>query len=148
MGLGMQHLYALPPSLRQRIPTLPPAVEQVILKALAKKPQQRFATITEFAEALEEASQTALAVTIVVPIEQNPLPSYPSDIPTVLLAEPAQKQYVAIKEVMPLQSTQPSSTVTTASWVDARSRPYREQCHITPNCSSPRVFSVSQPKTL
>jgi serine/threonine protein kinase len=108
MGLAMQHLYALPPSLCQRIPTLPPAVEKVVLKALAKEPQQRFSTITEFAETLEQASQTVQTVTGVSSLEQNPLPSSPlSSVPTVLLAEPMQKQYTAIQEVMPPRPTQP-----------------------------------------
>ncbi len=53
-----KHLMTPPPSLRQKIPKLPAEVEQVVLKALAKEPQQRFPTIQAFANALEKASQT------------------------------------------------------------------------------------------
>jgi|GEM_PF-3285765 serine/threonine protein kinase len=54
-----QHLHANPPSLRARVPTIPEAVEQVVLTALAKDPHQRFASIKAFAMALEQAYQTA-----------------------------------------------------------------------------------------
>src|ERR1700694_4486533 len=49
-------LYEPPPSLCAQMPTLSPAVEYVIMKALAKQHKQRFATILTFAEALEQAS--------------------------------------------------------------------------------------------
>ncbi|TMC19397.1 MAG: serine/threonine protein kinase, partial [Chloroflexi bacterium] len=50
-------LYEPPPSLRARIPTLSPAIELVVMKALAKQPEQRFVTVQAFAQALEQASQ-------------------------------------------------------------------------------------------
>lgn len=50
-----QHLLAPPPSLCEKDPTIPPAVERVVLKALAKEPNQRFAGIQKFARALERA---------------------------------------------------------------------------------------------
>jgi hypothetical protein len=52
-----QHLAVPPPPLHEKIPTIPPAVEQVVLRALAKEPRQRFATIEAFATALEQATQ-------------------------------------------------------------------------------------------
>jgi len=45
-----------PPSLRMRVPTLSPEVEQVVMKALAKDPEERFASVQDFAYALEQAS--------------------------------------------------------------------------------------------
>src|SRR6266566_7104007 len=50
-----QHLRALPPPLRANTPTISPAVEKVVLRALAKDPEQRFATVRAFASALEQA---------------------------------------------------------------------------------------------
>ena len=44
-----------PPSLLQLVPELPPEVEGVLRKALAKKPAERFSTIREFSRAFEEA---------------------------------------------------------------------------------------------
>src|SRR2546421_1113809 len=53
--IASQHLSASPPSLRIQVPRLPPAIEDVVMKALAKDPQHRFASIQAFAMALEEA---------------------------------------------------------------------------------------------
>jgi serine/threonine protein kinase len=54
--VALQHLSDPPLSLRARVPGIPPAVEQVVLKALAKDPQERFSCVQDFAEALEEAA--------------------------------------------------------------------------------------------
>lgn len=54
-----QHLTATPPLLRVMLPTISPAVEEVVLKALAKEPKERFARVNDLAIALEEASKTA-----------------------------------------------------------------------------------------
>jgi ABC-type transport system substrate-binding protein/serine/threonine protein kinase len=58
-----QHLSMPPPSLRERMPATPSEVEQVVLRALAKDPKARFASVAEFATALEQASQRALTPT-------------------------------------------------------------------------------------
>jgi serine/threonine protein kinase len=50
-----QHLHASPPSICALIPTLPQSAEEIILKALAKDPQQRFRSVSAFAEAFENA---------------------------------------------------------------------------------------------
>lgn len=55
--IATQQLLSSPPSLRERAADIPPAVEQVILRALAKDPKQRYGTIGDFAQALEQASQ-------------------------------------------------------------------------------------------
>src|SRR5579859_1060529 len=65
------------PSLREKVSTIPPAVERVVLKALAKDPQQRFGSIQQFAEALEHAHQqslvrTTLSLTTTIPLRQAP----------------------------------------------------------------------------
>src|SRR5579884_2950921 len=53
--VASQHLFADLPSLRQKVPSLSPALEAVVRHALAKDPHQRFATIAEFAHAFESA---------------------------------------------------------------------------------------------
>jgi len=58
--IAMQHVLDRPPSLREKVPNITAEVEQVILRALAKEPEQRFATIQEFATALEEVYQLTL----------------------------------------------------------------------------------------
>jgi hypothetical protein len=42
--------------LRQKVPSLPAAVEQVVLTALNKDPQRRFSSVQAFANALAQAS--------------------------------------------------------------------------------------------
>jgi peptide/nickel transport system substrate-binding protein len=58
--LVTQHLWQPPPPLQGRAPAIAPAIEQVVLRALAKDPKERFATVAAFAAALEQASQEAL----------------------------------------------------------------------------------------
>jgi serine/threonine protein kinase len=54
-----QHFSAqpLPPSTYN--PQLPPAVDAVILRALAKQPEERFPSITDFAAAFEQATESS-----------------------------------------------------------------------------------------
>ena len=53
-----QHLQTLPPSLRTIVPTLPAAVDEVIRASLAKKPEERYPRISEFARALAMAADS------------------------------------------------------------------------------------------
>src|SRR5947209_6179920 len=55
LNLPYQHLYNMPQPLHEYITDIPPTVEQVVLRALAKKPQERYSNLTVFAEALEQA---------------------------------------------------------------------------------------------
>jgi formylglycine-generating enzyme required for sulfatase activity len=51
-----QHLHAPPPSPRKIRPDIPEAVEEVVLRALAKKADDRYQTATELARALRRAA--------------------------------------------------------------------------------------------
>ncbi len=64
--IAVKHTLAPPPSLREKVPDLPPAVEEVVGKALAKDPQQRFENVQIFALALEKAFGKELASPSVV----------------------------------------------------------------------------------
>src|SRR5437588_8399128 len=55
-----QHLSMSPLSVRERVPSIPPEIEQVVLRALAKDPKARFATVQDFATVLEQASHRVL----------------------------------------------------------------------------------------
>src|SRR5947209_17935167 len=55
--VAAQHMNAPPPSLREKLPTISPDVERVVLTALAKDPNQRFGSVQAFANALEQACQ-------------------------------------------------------------------------------------------
>ena len=50
-----KHRLFPPPSLCERVATIPYIVEQVVKKALAKDPNERFATVLAFASAFEKA---------------------------------------------------------------------------------------------
>jgi serine/threonine protein kinase len=55
--IAHQHLSVSPPGLNEKNSAISPTVEKVVLKALAKDPARRFASVQEFADALEQASQ-------------------------------------------------------------------------------------------
>jgi eukaryotic-like serine/threonine-protein kinase len=55
INIQFQHTYKPVPPLREKLPTLPQAVEQVILTALSKDSWQRYASVLAFAQALEHA---------------------------------------------------------------------------------------------
>src|SRR6266852_5632662 len=65
--LYSQHLFVPPPPLHEKIATISVTIEQVVLKALAKEPRQRFTTVQEFVTALEQASQPKPILLPVVP---------------------------------------------------------------------------------
>jgi serine/threonine protein kinase len=56
LQICLHHLSTPPARLRDRVASISPHVERVVLKALSKDPSQRFAHIQEFAYALKQAS--------------------------------------------------------------------------------------------
>lgn len=58
MAVVLKHMTDPLPRPRQYIADLPDIVERVLLKALAKDPQDRYSKISEFADALENADQS------------------------------------------------------------------------------------------
>jgi eukaryotic-like serine/threonine-protein kinase len=84
-----KHLMTPPPSLRERVPTISPDVEQVVLTALAKDPKQRFGSVQAFAAALEQASQSVQMKVISFTQESTILPSSIQPFPPTVLAAPA-----------------------------------------------------------
>lgn len=91
--IGMQQLLTHPPSLREKVPTIPADIEQVVFTALAKDPQQRFASVQAFAIALEQASQM---------VQTN---FFPSTIEITPLSQPLSPTVQAI----PLSQTSPQT---------------------------------------
>jgi streptogramin lyase len=53
-----QHYLASPPAVSTLNPGLSPAIDAVLLRALSKQPEQRFPSVTAFAQAFQEAAQT------------------------------------------------------------------------------------------
>jgi serine/threonine protein kinase len=75
--VATQHLAVPPPPLRTKVPTLSPAIEEVVMTALAKDPAQRFGSVRAFATALENAvraepSLTSLSTQLAAPVISPP----------------------------------------------------------------------------
>ncbi|MBV9258482.1 MAG: protein kinase, partial [Ktedonobacteraceae bacterium] len=51
-----QHMFASPPPLSLKAPSLPPDIDLVVMQAMAKDPNHRFESIQAFANALEQVS--------------------------------------------------------------------------------------------
>lgn len=73
MEIVTQHLSAPPPLLDEATLAIPHAVQQVLQKALAKDPHQRFARVQDFADALEQAYRSK-APKIAVPVSSMATP--------------------------------------------------------------------------
>jgi WD40 repeat protein len=59
--VASQHLFMSPAPLSEQLPDISSAIEQVVLRALAKDPGQRFTSVWEFATAFERAYTTGSA---------------------------------------------------------------------------------------
>jgi len=57
LEIAVQHVSVPPPSMREHVPDLTTAIEEVVLRALAKEPEARWASVQEFADALARACQ-------------------------------------------------------------------------------------------
>ena len=101
-----QHLHASPPSLREKIPELSLPIERVVMTALAKDPQQRFADMRTFAAALEQAYQGAQPTPPGISIVPTRL--YQSLPPTVVEASQDQRAESTQIETPPGQSLPPT----------------------------------------
>jgi serine/threonine protein kinase len=99
-ALVIQHLLHEPPVPSQLNPALSEAVDQVLLKALRKKPEERYATGAELMDALAEAlTQQPL------PPAEKPLPALPP-IPAGLVSQ----------EITPTESPTPATTPSAFNW--------------------------------
>lgn len=78
------------PPVRDKVPSIPPAVEQVVLQALAKDPKDRHASVQAFATALEEASVTKRPVEISHVSALLALQGAPPTVPTARVLAPPQ----------------------------------------------------------
>ena len=90
MEVIFQHTIAAPSPLRNRIPLIPPAVELVLTKALAKNPEERFPSVIAFAQALAEGSYPMQNIN---PYSYGSAPANVSSRQTPALTTPSQQQY-------------------------------------------------------
>ncbi len=60
LEIAIQHISKPPPPLREQLPGISSSIEETVMRALAKDPQERFASVQDFATALERAYQYTL----------------------------------------------------------------------------------------
>ena len=78
--MASQHMLVPPPPLREKVPDILSPIEEVVMVALSKDPQQRFVSVQAFANALEQASQPGQT--------QFAVPDNQSLLPTIIVNQP------------------------------------------------------------
>lgn len=78
--VAIQHYSAPPPSLRRFLPDLPASIDNVVLRALSKSPHGRFASVNDFAIALQRAYAEAFSSPSLLSAN-SPSPPDRSDVP-------------------------------------------------------------------
>src|SRR2546425_698569 len=73
MQIAYHHMHTPPPPLREKVLTLPQAIEQVVMKALAKQPEERYASVLEFAHALDISLKHAVQVASEPTVREKPI---------------------------------------------------------------------------
>jgi tetratricopeptide (TPR) repeat protein/tRNA A-37 threonylcarbamoyl transferase component Bud32 len=112
--IASQHMLVQPEPPRSKVPTIPLTVEQVVLRALEKDPQKRFATVQEFAQALKDAVEQSSG------FRQSFVPPTPPPVPSRTSAY-----------TEPPRTYQPPSAKTKEQWLTegnahSKGRRYRE----------------------
>ena len=78
LEIATQHVINPPPPVHIKNPQVPLEVEEVLLTALTKEPQQRFATVQAFANALQQASNIVYPVASASTISFEEISELPS----------------------------------------------------------------------
>jgi WD40 repeat protein len=104
--IAVKHALVPPPALHDKMPALSPEIEAVVMRALAKEPELRFASIHEFAAALALAYQGRTASTT-ISLDTPILPAESSSLtgtPVSLDEPPLSGDTIAFSEPLPLAS--------------------------------------------
>jgi serine/threonine protein kinase len=76
-GLLFQHVYTAPPSVREKNPYVPEILAQIVAKAMAKAPEDRFQTAEAMASALASANTHMTHPQISLAQHDLPAPTFP-----------------------------------------------------------------------
>lgn len=151
--VASQHIFEAPPPIHEKLPSITPAVEEVVMTALAKDPHQRFGSVRSFANALEQASKVMSsfpgmgllsqppAVPPVPPPAANPAQGHqqPSVLPDrtlsaqpvqpaqTVIAQPAHPNYTETAPAAPPNYAHPVNISVNANAESGYSRPVPEQ---------------------
>jgi len=106
MQVMFAHLHEQPKPAHDRNPLLPPAVDPVLQRALAKKPEERFPSVATFAQAFQQAFQgvdeaTTLRLLRVSPATPPPTPGALSagDVHTILVINTQEARDGAVRTI-------------------------------------------------
>ncbi|GHO46136.1 serine/threonine-protein kinase [Ktedonospora formicarum] len=106
--LCVQHLFASPPSLHEKVSEISPAIEKIVMRALAKEPAQRFQDIHTFAVALQEAYETRESRTVPTLQTAIPAPEPQEDHSLAAVADTPPTELKAAKSSTQLKQEIPS----------------------------------------
>jgi serine/threonine protein kinase len=126
-----QHLFAPPPPMREKLPNLAQAVEEVVMTALSKDYKQRFANMQAFATAFEQACQMGALLSAPT---QRMQPSASRLPPTSILTPPNSGAPPTVISTPPTPAAPPTIVVPPAH------TPANE-----PNISAPRLSRSGAP---
>jgi serine/threonine protein kinase len=136
-----KQLYAPPPPLRAKLPSISPVVEEVVLTALAKDPKERFGSVRAFANALEQANKAEppilFAPTLITPPAPPPVPPTFAPASALPLMPPASEP-ASVPPTMPLPTVSNSINQTPPTAMPA---PPITTPKVTPPAPSPLVVS-------
>ncbi len=141
LEIVVQHRLDAPPSLRALRQDLPIETEQVIARALAKRPEERFATIEQFAQALNATSQPASKA-------NTPLLSagfMPSALMAPALALPQRTAVRSQAETPPIPGREPAAFPPPHP-LTAYGTPSRESFPKEPMMTTPVRSELTQPQ--
>jgi WD40 repeat protein len=117
LEVATQHMLVPPPRLRERNPAIPEDVEEVVLIALAKEPERRFASVRAFVTALEQASHSDahLLSNSTIPLVDYPdIPTQPPPVlPVVEFASPSSSPGPNLHEEETISDSLPSALTPT-----------------------------------
>jgi WD40 repeat protein len=152
--IATQHVLTPPPSLREKVPTLTPEVEQVVMTALAKDPKARFGSVRAFANALEQAYQveqvrSSAPTILALPTKPSTMQSTPevapSNLPPTQLASPDKDG----KRPVPVTSTSDNVAEFAASHLPYTYRGHSHTVYaLAWSPDSTRIASGSRDKTV
>ncbi len=122
--VASQHIFEAPPSIHEKLPSVSPAVEEVVMTALAKDPHQRFGSVRSFANALEQASKVMSSFPGMGLLSQpppspvlpaNPAPAQPVQPEQPVTAQPAHPNYTETAPAAPPDYTQQAPVSTSSN---------------------------------
>ncbi|MEC3952233.1 serine/threonine-protein kinase [Nocardia sp. CDC153] len=110
VGIIHGHLNQTPPPVSTLRPGLPPSLDAVLVRALAKHPEGRFDSCTAFANAAQHALENPAAPTVVVPnyapaqspSGTAPYPARPGTAPYTAAVRPGTARYTALAPAAPV----------------------------------------------